>query len=56
MNLLSTMRLAQSILKCKFPSVDKPLQINISPSKNKPWGLFLGFYSNLLELTFPRNS
>ena len=48
------MRLAQSILKRNFPSVDKPLRIykappKISPSKGafekyKPWGLFLEFY------------
>ena len=54
-NLLPTMRLTQSILKRKFPSVDKPLQIKappeISPSKRafekyKPWGLFSEFYCN----------
>ena len=36
-NLLPTMRLTQSILKCKFPFVDKPLRLKaapkISPSK-----------------------
>ena len=43
------MRLTQSILKCKFPSVDKPVRIKappkISPSKRafekcEPRGLF----------------
>ena len=52
-NLLQTIRLAQSILKRKFPSVDKPLRIQalpkISPSKRafekyNPRGLFLEFY------------
>ena len=53
-NLLLTIRLAQSILKRKFPSVDKQAPPNISPSKNKPlknWplknmslGLFSEFY------------
>ena len=52
-NLLETIRLVQSIVKCKFPSVDKRLQIKappkISPSKRafekyKPWGLFSEFY------------
>ena len=52
-NLLPTMRLTQSMLKCKFPSVDKPLRIKappkISPSKRafekyKPRGLFSEFY------------
>ena len=35
-NLLPTIRLAQSILKRKFPSVDKPLRIIIRPSKKAP--------------------
>ena len=53
-NLLPTIRLAQSSLKRKFPSVDKPLRIwappKISPSKRafekyKPGrGLFSKFY------------
>ena len=30
---LPRIRLAQSFLKCKFPSVQNPLQIIISPSK-----------------------
>ena len=56
-NLLSTIRPAQSILKCKFPSVDKPLRITappkISPSKRafekyKPRGLFSEFYGNII--------
>ena len=53
------MRLTQSILKRKFPSVDKPLRINappkISPSKRasekyKPWGLFSEFYGMFYQL------
>ena len=47
-NFLPTIRLAQSILKRKFPSIDEPLQIIISPSKrafekHKPRGLFSEF-------------
>ena len=53
-NLLPTIRLAQSILKHKFPSVNKPIRIQasqkISPSKRafekyKARGLFSEFYS-----------
>ena len=49
----SVYKLAQSILKRKFPSLDKPLRIQaspkISPSKRafekyKPRGLFSEFY------------
>ena len=52
-NFLPTIRLAQSILKRKSPSVDKPLRtlapLKISPSKRafekyKPRGLFSEFY------------
>ena len=52
-NFVPTIRLAQSILKRKFSSVDKPLRIQappkISPSKRafekyKPRGLFSEFY------------
>ena len=52
-NLLPTIRLAQSILKPKFPSVDKPLRIKAPPKislskraleKHKPWGLFPELY------------
>ena len=52
-NLLVTIRLAQLILKRKFPSVDKLLRIlappKISPSKRpfekyRPRGLFSEFY------------
>ena len=55
-NLLPTIRLAQLILKHKFPSVDKPLRIysppKIIPSKTgfekyNPQGLFSEFYSIL---------
>ena len=55
-NLLPTIMLAQSILKRKFPSVDKPLRIKappkVSPSKRafekyKPRGLFSEFYRTL---------
>ena len=47
------MRLAQSILKRKFPSVDKPLRMQAPPKislserafeKYKPRGLFSEFY------------
>ena len=63
----SCIRLAQSILKCKFPFVDKPLRIkapsDISPSKRaferyKPWGLFSEFYANfslIKELCFAQS-
>ena len=56
-NFPPTIRLAQSILKPKFPSVHKPLQIKarpkIGPSKRafekyKPRGLFSEFYGTLL--------
>ena len=52
-NLIPTIRLAQSVLKHKFPSVDKPLRIlappKICPSKRAfekytPRGLFSEFY------------
>ena len=54
-NLLRTIRLVQSICKCKFPSVEKPLRREdlpppkISPSKRafekyRPRGLFSEFY------------
>ena len=52
-NLLPTLSLAQSILKRKFPSVDKPLRIYAPPKKSpskrafenyKPRGLFSEFY------------
>ena len=55
-NFLPSVRLAQSILKRKFPSVDNPLRIKappkISPSKRafekyKPWGLFPEFCGKL---------
>ena len=36
------MRLAQSIFKCKFPSVDKPLQIK-APPKISPEAYFWDF-------------
>ena len=42
-NLLPTIRLAQSILKRKFPSVDKPLKKG-PLKKYKPQGLFSEFY------------
>ena len=47
-NLLLTIRLAQSILKRKFPSVDKPLQKSFE--KYKPRGLFSEFYGVLYFL------
>ena len=49
------MRLTQSVLKRKFPSVDKSLRIKVTPKispskrafeKYKPWGLFSDFYGN----------
>ena len=45
-HLIPTIRLAQSILKRKYPSVDKPLQKRAF-EKYKPRGLFLEFYSRL---------
>ena len=54
-NLLSTIGLAQSILKRKFPSVDKArAPPKISPSKRafekyKPRGLFSEFYGICLK-------
>ena len=56
-DLFPAIRLAQSILKRKFPSVDKPLRIKappkISPSKRafekyKSRDLFLEFYGILI--------
>ena len=44
-NLVRTVRLGQSILKRKFPSVDKPLQKGLE--KFKPRGLFSEFYGIL---------
>ena len=42
-NFLPTMRLAQSILTCKFPSMDKPLDQK-GPLKNiTPWAYFRNF-------------
>ena len=44
----SNYKLAQSILKRKFPSIDKPLQKKAPEKKafekHKPRGLFLEFY------------
>ena len=60
------MGLFQSILKRKFPSVDKPLRIlappKIDPSKRafeiyKPRGLFSEFYGSLCTAApFPQQS
>ena len=56
-NFLPTIRLAQSILKRKIPSVHKPLRIKappkISPPKRafekyKPRGLFSEFYGSYI--------
>ena len=47
-NLLPTIRLAQSILKRKFLSADKPLRKDLW--KYKAWGLFWEFYGILLSL------
>ena len=63
-NFIPTIRLAQSILKRHFPSVDKLLRIlasqKISPSKRafekyKPQGLFSEFYGMLFKLLFWKN-
>ena len=43
------MRLAQLILKRKFPSVDKPLQKKAS-QKYKPRDLFSEFYGSLVHI------
>ena len=47
-NFLSTIRLAQSILKRKFPSVDKPLRIQApqkGPLKNISPGAYFGNFT-----------
>ena len=60
-NFLPTISLAQSILKCKFPSKIS-LSKHISPSKRafekyKPQGLFLEFYgmTSLQTVAFKLN-
>ena len=56
-NLLPTIRLAQSILKRKYPSVDKPLRIKappkISPSKGPLKNASPGAYFR--NFTVPQN-
>ena len=54
-NFLPTIRLAQSILKRKFPSVDKPLKKAFE--KYKPRGVFLEFYvmTSLQTVAFKLN-
>ena len=57
----SNNKLAQTILKHKFPSVHKPLQYKpheIGFEKYKPHGLFSEFYGNLslTEIILPLQS